>query len=166
MLKDLIHSSFIDQKIIHFKNELIKECVEQRYQIKGKGSFLVKSKYQDHLYNIFINEAKKNLNKFTLKSVDLEIWCYISDNEFNDTGWHNHTEKATINCVMYLITQNKGIDFKLNNEELHLKPKDNEMLIFPAFLMHYPHPSKTEKRITLNLELLCNETDKEIFNVQ
>jgi len=73
VLKDLIHSSSIDQKINHFKKELIKECIEQRYQIKGKGSFLVKSKYQDHLYNIFINEAKKNLNKFTLKSIDFEI---------------------------------------------------------------------------------------------
>ena len=36
MLKDLIHSSFIDQKINHFKDELIKECIEQRYQIKNK----------------------------------------------------------------------------------------------------------------------------------
>ena len=43
MLKDLIHSSFINEKINHFKNELIKECIEQRYQIKGKGSFFVKS---------------------------------------------------------------------------------------------------------------------------
>ena len=166
MLKDLIHSSFINEKINHFKNELIKECIEQRYQIKGKGSFFVKSKYQDCLYNIFINEAKKKLNKFTLKSTDFEIWCYISDDKFNDTGWHNHIEKATINSVMYLVTQHKGIDFKLNNEQLHLKPQEGEMLIFPAFLMHCPHPSKTEKRITLNLELLCNETDKEIFNVQ
>ncbi len=165
MLKNLIHSFFIGEKINHFKDELIKECIEQRYQIKNKGSFFVKSKYQNNLYNIFISEAKKTLNKFTLKNMDFEMWCYISDNEFNDTGWHNHTEKSTINCVMYLITQNKGIDFKLENEELHLKPKEGEMLIFPAFLMHCPHPSKTDKRITLNLELLCNETDKEIFNV-
>ena len=39
------------------------------------------------------------------------------------------------------------------------------MLIFPASLNHNPEPSINDKRISLNLELLCNESEQEIFNV-
>ena len=162
---NLIHSCSIDEKIEHIKDELIKECIEQRNVKKGYLNFKVKSKYIDNLYNIFIDEAKKKLNKFTLKSIDFKLWCYISDNTFTIGRFHNHLKTSTINSVIYLITQDKGIDFKLNKETIHLKPKEGDMLIFPSFLDHYPHPSKTEKRITLNLELLCNETGEEIFNV-
>ena len=44
-------------------------------------------------------------------------------------------------------------------------PEDNDMLIFPSFLDHYPETSKKEPRITLNLELRCKESTEKIFNI-
>ena len=67
--------------------------------------------------------------------------------------------------MIYLKTEGKGIFFKHKDESLYVLPKENDMLIFPAFLDHYPVPSKKEPRITLNLELRCKEPINKIFNI-
>ena len=89
----------------------------------------------------------------------------MTDSEYNKNGWHNHKKSATINSVIYLQIQDKGISFRHNNKQIYLKPNNGDMLIFPAFLDHYPVPSKKDKRISINLELICNENEREIFNV-
>ena len=89
----------------------------------------------------------------------------MTDKLYSDTHWHNHIKSATINSVIYLKTNNKGIDFMISNEEKKIMPNDGDMLIFPASIYHRPEPSTDNERISLNLEMRCNENEKEIFNV-
>ena len=165
MFKNLIHCFSIEEDIKNFKEDLIKECINQRKEEKGGCNFKVQTKYIDTLYKIFIDCAKKILKPFTIKDKNFKVWCYMTDNMYNDTGWHNHKKSATINSVIYLQIQDKGISFKQDNEQIYFKPDNGDMLIFPSSLNHNPEPSTNNKRISLNLELLCNENEKEIFNV-
>jgi len=161
----MIHHFSIKENIKNFKEDLIKECIVQRKKEKDGLNFNVETKYINNLYDIFIESAKKILKPFTLKNKNLKIWCYITDDTFNDSCWHNHKKSSTINCVMYLQIKKEGISFKIKNKEIYIEPKNGDMLIFPGSLEHLPTPSKKDKRITLNLELNCNESEKEIFNV-
>ena len=165
MFKNLIHCFSIEEDIKNFKKNLIKECIYQRKQEDGGCNFKVQTKYIDTLYKIFIDCAKKILKPFTIKNKNFKVWCYMTDSVYNDTNWHNHKKSATINSVIYLQIQDKGISFKQNNKQMYLEPNNGDMLIFPASLDHKPRPSTDDKRISLNLELLCNESEKEIFNV-
>jgi|TARA_E500000318_G_scaffold87344_1_gene84295 hypothetical protein len=161
----MIHCFSIKEDIKNFKENLIKECIDQRKKEDGGCNFKVQTKYMNTLYKIFIDCAKKILKPFTIKDKNFKIWCYITDNTYNDTGWHNHKKSATINSVIYLQIKGEGINFKQDNKQIYLKPDNGDMLIFPASLNHKPKPSKDDKRISLNLELLCNESEQEIFNV-
>ena len=165
MFKNLIHCFSIEEDIKNFKENLIKECVDQRKKEDKGCNFKVQTKYIDNLYKIFIDCAKKILKPFTIKDKNFKVWCYMTDNMYNDTGWHNHKKSATINSVIYLQIQDKGISFKQDNEQIYFKPDNGDMLIFPSSLNHNPEPSTNDKRISLNLELLCNESEQEIFNV-
>ena len=165
MFKNLIHCFSIEEDIKNFKENLIKECVDQRKKEEKGCNFKVQTKYIDNLYKIFIDCAKKILKPFTIKDKNFKVWCYMTDNMYNDTGWHNHKKSATINSVIYLQIQDKGISFKQDNEQIYFKPDNGDMLIFPSSLNHNPEPSTNNKRISLNLELLCNESEQEIFNV-
>ena len=165
MFKNLIHCFSIEEDIKNFKENLIKECVDQRKKEEKGCNFKVQTKYIDNLYKIFIDCAKKILKPFTIKDKNFKVWCYMTDNMYNDTGWHNHKKSATINSVIYLQIQDKGISFKQDNEQIYFKPDNGDMLIFPSSLNHNPEPSTNDKRISLNLELLCNESEQEIFNV-
>ena len=161
----MIHRFSIDEDIKDFKEDLIKECMAQRNKEKGGLNFKLNTKYIDNLYSIFTESAKELLKPFTLKNKDFKVWCYITDNTFNDAGWHNHKKSSTINCVMYLQIKKEGISFKIKNKEIYIEPNNGDMLIFPGSLEHLPKPSINYKRISLNLELKCNENEKEIFNV-
>ena len=165
MFKNLIHCFSIKEDIKNFKDDLIKECINQRKKEKGGCNFKIQTKYSDNLYKIFIDCAKTILKPFTIKNKNLMIWCYMTDSVYSDTAWHNHMKSATINSVIYLQIQDKGISFRHNNKQIYLKPNNDDMLIFPAFLEHKPEPSNKDKRISINLELVCNENEREIFNV-
>ena len=165
MFKNLIYCFSIEEDIKNFKENLIKECIDQRKKEDGGLNFKVQTKYIDILYKIFIDCAKKILKPFTIKDKNFKVWCYMTDSEYNKNGWHNHKKSATINSVIYLQIQDKGISFKQNNEQIYLKPDNGDMLIFPSSLDHNPEPSINDKRISLNLELLCNESEQKIFNV-
>jgi len=161
----MIYSFSIDKKIENFKENLIKECINQRKKEEGGLNFKLETKYIKNLYIIFIETAKKILKPFTLKKKDFKVWCYITDNTFNNTCWHDHKKSATINGVIYLQIKNEGINFRNNNKKIYIKPNNGDMLIFPGSLEHCPETSTDYKRISLNLELMCNENEKDIFNV-
>jgi len=166
-MKNLIKTYNVADKINSIKNLLINECLSQRINLDESYAlnFKVNSKFTNYLYDIFYNICVTDLNKFTLKDNNFKLWCYLSDKDFNKGRWHNHIETSTINSVLYLKTQNKGIRFRHKNKKIHMLPKENDLLIFPSFLEHFPDVSKNKPRITLNLELRCNETAESIFNV-
>jgi len=167
MLEKLIYTFNIKDALENIKKPLIQECLNQRINLNEKISynFELHSKYTNYLYNIFYNISKINLNTFSLKDVNFKMWAYVTDKEYNKSQWHNHKLTASINCVLYLKTQKKGITFQYQNQKKHLVPKDNDMLIFPSFLDHLPDVSKTKPRIALNLELRCNESIESIFKL-
>ena len=169
-LEQLVKRQNVSEEIKDINETLLKECLEQRKSftpelMRSGNNFKVTSKHTNYLYNLFYQISNNNLNKFKLLDLDFGLWCYITDKEFNRTNWHNHFTTTTINCVLYLKTQNKGIFFRHKNEELYILPKDGDMLIFPSFLEHLPESSTTEPRITLNLELRCVESAEEIFKI-
>jgi|TARA_R100001460_G_scaffold93332_1_gene135250 hypothetical protein len=169
-LHQLVKKHNISEEIKDINESLLKECLEQRESFSSElmqsgNNFQVNSKHTNFLYNLFYQISNNNLNKFHLTDLNFSLWCYITDKKFNRTNWHNHFNTTTINCVLYLKTQGKGIFFKNKDEELYILPNDGDMLIFPSFLEHLPEASTTEPRITLNLELRCVESAEEIFKI-
>jgi len=169
VINNLIHLTNIKNKIELIKEELIQECINskpKKYKDNKTFNYKVNSKHKEYLYNIFIEYALNNLNKFTLKNKDFNIWCYYSDNTFDKSVWHNHINTSTINGVLYLQLpkENGGIDFIKNNIILNIKPRMYDFIMFPNYLNHLPYPSTTEeKRLSINLELRCNEDANYIF---
>ena len=51
------------------------------------------------------------------------------------------------------------------SDKEHVFTASGKIIIFPGFLNHLPVTSSTQKRISLNLELKCNEQDKDIFGL-
>jgi len=167
MKNKIIYHFNLKKELKKIYKDLLEECKNSRpsKMINDDYNYLLHTKYNEKLYEIFINKCKENLT-FSLKDNNFKCWCYYSDNNFFKTIWHNHVYSSTINGVLYLKVpkNNKGIDFKHNNIFFNFKPKIFDLLIFPNYLDHYPHPSKNEDaRIALNFELRCNEKSNKIF---
>ena len=146
--------------------ELYQEAVEQRTFLEEANSFPLKaSTHGDFLYKLFISSCRKFLKTFSLIPQNYKVWCHVSDKTFSRTSWHNHIPTSTINGVLYLKTVPKaGIEFELGNASFYYEPASCECIVFPNYLDHCPHTSKTEeKKISLNLELRCKESAKMIF---
>ena len=162
----------VKEKIKDFYLDLLIESIEQRprLELQDGNNYLFKSKYTNELYDIFISLCKKHLNSFTIKSLNFKTYCCLSDKnfQFNINQWHNHEKTGTIIGVLYLKIPNKkenGIDFKLNNQIVKYEPEPFDLIIFPSYLDHRPHSSKTDKkRISINIELQCKESSQQIFH--
>ena len=161
----LVHRLSLKDNIKDIKEKLIGECLTQRRFEENSGNFKLDTIYLNKLYDLFISSAKKCLNKFTLNDNNFEIWCCITDKKFNITDWHNHRYTSTVNAVLYLDTQDKGIDFRYDNNEVYIKPNNDDMLIFPGALDHRLHPSVDKERISLNLEIRCKENENKLFKI-
>ena len=166
---DTVYVVSLKEQLQLIESELTKELINQRPAKMpfGEYNFQVKSKYNQYLYKLFLEASTKLLNKFTLKDENFKTWCSISDNQFDITCWHNHSNTSTINGVIYLkITkEEKGINFLIDNEVKNFIPRQFDLVIFPNYLNHCPLVSKTEeKRISLNLELRCKEKVTDIFD--
>ena len=162
-----VHQFNLKKELKDKKEEIVKDILKDRKREKYDYNFQVFTKYNDYLYDLFIKKSRKLLNPFTIKDPQLKVWCYFtgSGNHVEDI-WHNHTRTSDINSVIYLETvKDHGIKFKLGTESWYVEPQTFDLLIFPGFLDHLPITSRTRKRISLNLELKCNEADKEIFGL-
>ena len=153
------------------KEEIMKDILKSKQQAgnyRATGyNFEVFTKYNDYLYDLFIKKSRKLLNNFTIKGNDLKVWCYFTGlgNHAKDI-WHNHTRTSNINSVIYLKTiKNYGIEFEMHKEAWYVEPRNFDMLIFPGFLNHLPTTSNSQERVSLNLELKCNEKEKDIFGL-
>jgi len=166
-LNKYIYNFNIKKEISNIYDNIINECIEKRPKIMNKlgNNFNLNSVYTNYIYNLFLNYLNKIFNKITLLDNDFHCWCYFSDKQFNDSRWHNHISTCTVNGVIYLKIpeDNKGIDFKINDEIINIVPKEGDLLIFPDFLDHYPYPSTNEPRIVLNLEVRCLQKSTDLF---
>lgn len=164
----MLYKTNVSKKIKPFIKDLIKECRDQRATFKPTGTarnYFLNTKYAKNIYDIFIEFCCKKLNKFQIKDKNLKVWCYFSDKNYIKGNWHDHIGSSTIVGVLYLKIpkKNKGIDFLIKNKVVNYRPKEGELFIFPNYFAHYPHPSETTERISLNLELNCIEDSIDIF---
>jgi len=92
----------------------------------------------------------------------------VSDKSNFVEMWHNHINSSTINAVYYLNIPKKDnvtIDFELNKKLLTYKIKNYDLIIFPDNLNHKPNRCYNDGyRISINMEIICNETSEHIFN--
>ena len=153
------------------KSEIVKDILKSRdkagdYKARGYN-FEIFTRYNDYLYDLFIKKSRELLNSFTIKDSPLRVWCYFTGlKDPKKDRWHNHSRTSNINSVIYLQTvKDYGIKFKTDTESWYVEPKDFALLIFPGFLNHLPVTSSPQRRISLNLELKCNEQDKDIFGL-
>ena len=166
-----VHKLNLQKELQNKKEEIVKDILKAKHEAKDYRTqgynFEVFTKYNDYLYDLFIEKSKKLLNTFTIKDSQLKVWCYFTGlgNHVKDI-WHNHTRTSNINSVIYLETiKNYGIKFENGKESWYVEPENFDLLIFPGFLNHLPITSNTQQRISLNLELKCNEKDKDIFGL-
>ena len=154
------------------KDEIIKDILKAKRkhdQLETNHyNFEVATPYHEDLYNLFIKKSREFLNPFTLTNLPLKVWCYFTglSRSLREDIWHSHIRTASINGVLYLKTlADHGIQFKIGKESWYIEPQNFDLLIFPGFLDHRPMASSTQERISLNLELKCNETEKDVFGL-
>ncbi len=164
-----VHHLNLKKELKNKKDEIVKDIlVDEKNKKKSGYNFQVFTKYNNYLYDLFIRNSIKLLNPFTIRDPQLKVWCYFTGlgNHIEEDIWHNHTRTSNINSVIYLQTlKDHGIKFENGNESWYVEPENFDLLIFPGFLNHRPVTSQTQQRISLNLELKCNETDKDIFGL-
>tara|TARA_R100001015_G_C4630358_1_gene191922 strand:- start:1510 stop:2040 length:531 start_codon:yes stop_codon:yes gene_type:complete len=168
MNKDIVYVN-VEKEIKDYYLDLLIECIEQRPKVDVHNNFLLNTDYLHNIYNVFISECRKKLNPFTISSLDFKCYCCLSDVNTYDTNIHNHENDGQITGILYL----KVPDPAKNKIELipekgfktYFYPKNFDFLILPSTLNHMPHPSiNKQKRISLNLNLRCKESSKEIFD--
>lgn len=155
----------VENEISPIKEELMEEARSQRiYELSDKleYSFTMKTKHADKLYHLFLFHCQQVLPPFRLADTHWPVWCYYTDEKFNETSWHNHSHSSNINGVLYLHTvPNSGIEFEKFG---YYEPKDFELLIFSSDLMHRPVlPETKETRVTLNLEFRIMDPTSTVF---
>ena len=183
----LINKINLTKEIEPIKDELITDILSSRfYRHPESYNFKVNTKHNKYLYDLFIKLSRRLLNKFTLSDTDLKIWCFLTDKHGSRwSTWHNHYNTTTINGVLYLeavkgyglevctdynetYLRDLPVELYINREKKYIELNNYDLLIFPDFLEHrplVPPMDKHQRRITLNFEVRCNESSKEIFNI-
>tara|TARA_R110000803_G_scaffold137258_1_gene204249 strand:+ start:213 stop:767 length:555 start_codon:yes stop_codon:yes gene_type:complete len=124
-------------------------------------------KCKDELYNIFLHRISKTFKQYTIYENNVNtVYSYVSDRNFNNANWHNHNNTGSISGVFYMkCVKDKGIKFRDKGIEQYIEPKENELVIFPGDLLHYPIPSKNDElRISCNMNLMCSEKINDLFD--
>jgi hypothetical protein len=145
-------------------NLIVKDHKNHIY-INEAHNFKLNNKYKDfndELYNKFLFFCESLFGKIELlENNKKDCWAYVQNKNDFKTTIHDHLKTSIINGVYYLSVPNKNsgnIDFfddELNIIYSHF-PKENELLVFPAYLKHRPNQSKSDKyRIAINMEIIC-----------
>ena len=153
--------------IIELVNESKKSLSKRsgyNFQVTGDHSG-----FFNRLYEKFLHASFEQFGQFTLSTENSNrVWAYYSTSTEYVSVWHDHTRTSTINSVYYLsVPGGDGgeIEFILNGNIFSYKPEENDLLIFPDYLVHRPIPSLSEKaRISINMEIKTIEKSINIFN--
>ena len=132
-----------------------------------------KDKFAKKLYKKFLETAQEHLNPFTLRSNNRDNCYAVASNKdfIPSVNWHNHIMTSTINSVFYLNIPKdmKGGEIQFKNRSgnvLTLKPKNNQLLIFPGWMWHNPvNVESQELRLSINMEIITQEKMEDVFNI-
>lgn len=124
----------------------------------------------DALYELFLRSCRQHLGPYTISTQSSSrCWAYVSNRQDYRGGIHHHLHTATINGVYYLRMPHCSTHavntgalrfFDPNGRQtLRIQPEEDDLLIFPASLLHEPEPIESDHfRIAINMELICNES--------
>jgi len=159
------------------KKKIIKKILENKniyedyYKCKNGHSIPLNKDYNNFfkkLYSKYYNFCYRKFNFTKHPHSKSTCWSYVSDKKYFEEFWHNHIMSSTINGVYYLNVpknDNVTIDFELNKNILTHKVSNYDLLIFPNYLNHKPNRCyKDGYRISINMEIICNESSVKIFN--
>jgi hypothetical protein len=149
------------EKIIHthLKHEYVigsNFCLDESFRefsdvLLKKLHQTSEEKYSKVIGKYLINEKNKNI-----------CWANVNNYYHYKSVIHDHVQTSVINSVFYFNvpdTNTAGITFYRNFNEKYLTyyPKNNDLIIFPNYLLHIPEKSLTEEyRISINMEIMCD----------
>ena len=159
---------------------IILDNMNNHYNIKNlKGyNFALSKDYNDFYLNTyykFYDLCDKIFGKLNPTEDCIGCHAYITDSSGFGVGKiHNHLQTSTISACYYFnipkdsILDEGSISFISWNQrkELLYRPSTFDLIIFPNYLDHKinysPHE---EKRITITMEIQCEEDSNELFNI-
>jgi hypothetical protein len=157
------------------KTELVKKISEKK-RFMGPSytealSFPIKIDYKNFLFDLyddFVEISKKHLKKFTISDKNTKrYWAYATNRFDPHYQWHDHIRTSTINGVYYFrIPESVSgqLDFWYKDNFFRFFPEENDLLLMPNYLKHAPRqPLSDEYRISINVEIICNEDPDDIF---
>jgi len=138
-------------------NEILGQMLDGGRQFPIRSNKIVKS-----IYNKFLKYCEDRFGKLDIIQ-EPKVWSLCTNKDNWKSVVHNHLKTSTINSVYYLnIPQinykNIGSIKFLHNEKWYsYLPSNNELLIFPNYLIHDTEYNNTDDfRISINMEILCN----------
>lgn len=151
-----------------------KRVIEQIKRHDWDNNYVLEEdNFTKKLYNQFLDTSRKYLKDFKINEWINRTHCFAvaSNKDFiPSVNWHNHILTSTINSVYYLeIPEDmKGgeIEFRSRRKDvLKIRPKTNELYIFPGWMWHNPINVKSkELRLSINMEICCNDKVEDIFS--
>lgn len=146
--------------IFKFLNDNKKLFITPGYNFQLSDDYDAFTKY---LYKEFYDASCKIFGEVVLNDLNhLKCFPYVTNNIDYEGAIHNHKKTSVINGVFYLKVpcQDSGeLNFYDNHKNLIYShyPKENELLIFPSYLNHYPQRSNSDiYRIAINIEFVVS----------
>ena len=171
----------------HIKEKFINKISEEKGNLGPAGSealsFRLEFDCENFLFDLyydFVEISKKHLKKFTISDENIKkYWAYGTNRFDPHYQWHDHVRTSTINGVYYLRIPKTVTGCELDLSKGDLKslyvenspanffrffPEENDLIIMPNYMPHAPRqPLCDEYRISINVEILCNEDPNDIF---
>ena len=154
---------------------MIRDHVNHQYP-KDRYSFALDEKYYLFtriLHGWFSECALRLFHHITVSPNNRDTcWAYVRNQRDWTGAKHDHTESATINAVYYVSVPDPGSGqlrfFTPDGNKILYEhwPRPNEMLIFPGSFIHEPQItlSGDQYRVSVNMEILCQENEIEIWD--
>jgi hypothetical protein len=160
----------IDTVPFNRKNDLIKnikklnfktiDCVESTYDktnnvLENKGFEKFKNFITNYIQAINLNFLNKK--KFAIGNSWFQLYKKEQHHTFHT---HGYTENQ-FSLIYYIkVTENSsktvfqfpGYPYIENQQRYKIKPKENKLIIFPAYIPHYVEPNKDKSRLIFS----CN----------
>jgi hypothetical protein len=159
--KEKLIEKILDSKVAH----------DNHSKLQGtQSNFEILYDYNDHLKNLyqkFFNVSKSIFEPFEVSTKSVTTcWACVTNEDYYEFVPHNHIRTSTINSVYYLnipkVNKNLSgpIKFQMNDEWHYYQPENDEIIIFPNYLVHdaTAHKSK-EWRISVNMEIICKKNE-------
>ena len=154
---------------------LVDDVIEKNFLLPSASQYLSTSynfpisqditSFFYNLYDKFFILSKELFGNFTTTEKNINTcWVYRSNKNDFKSVWHNHINTSTISAVYYYQIDNDGIIFKSNGKTHSYLPEQEELIIFPNYLIHKPEvTTSTNLRYSVNMEILTEETSSKLF---